>query len=97
MRKRAPTSTTASRLARRVMEWIQENVANSELDFATMWKALPDDGKADMPAFDEWMLTVTKGMSPQGFDQLQEKIKAHLRATKGIDGGSAAASAKLSA
>ena len=30
-------------------------------------------------AFDEWMLTVTKDMSPQGFDELQEKIKAHLK------------------
>ena len=63
---------------RRVMNWIKKNVPSSELNFETMWDALPDAGTADLQVFNEWILTVTKDMSPQGFDQLQEKLKAAL-------------------
>ena len=71
---------------RKLIKWIKANVVTSELNFDAMWDALPDEGVADIHSFDEWMLTVTKDMSPEGFDELQEKIKAHLRQREDEEG-----------
>lgn len=65
---------------RRVMKWFKESVPMNELDFESMWDALPDDGKADALAFNDWMLAITKTMTAEGFDEMHEKIKAHLKA-----------------
>ena len=72
-------------------------MVTSELNFDAMWDALPDEGVADIHSFDEWMLTVTKDMSPEGFDELQEKIKAHLRQREDEEGGEAAKNASSAA
>lgn len=64
---------------RNLFAWLKANVPQQEgFDYSTLWDELPDSGKCDLATFDDWLLTVTKKMKPEGFHELQEKIKARL-------------------
>ena len=74
---------------RALFKWLKEN-ATVGLDYTTLWDELPDTGTADGPTFDLWLLTVTKDMQPDSFDELQEKIKARLKELKDPEATAAA-------
>jgi len=69
-----------------VLKWLSENLAEGTLNFTEVFQALPtpSQGKVTQAQFEEWMLRVTGGMTPQAYTVFMEKLKDHLRA-KGED------------
>ena len=72
---------------RRVVGWLRASAPSLTVD--ALWEALPESGGSlDAPAFEQWLLAVTRTLDSDAFDQLTDAIESRLQAERA--GGSMA-------